>query len=187
MSTPECPECGWPNGPGCETCSYQTDCPDCGDTGCPTCRTNPRTAEEAEAAITDLAVMVGRNRPGSCAVCRGRMWDPSHGTCRHCGGTGFADIYRRAEKLWGVKAQLGMLQEEAAEVIVAVSHVLRSRTDDGLYFSHECGEKLAEEIADLEIMLEQFRTMSGLKHVVDRYRNEKLVRLANRIKKAEEK
>ena len=57
------------------------------------------------------------------------------------------ELYKQAVKLWGTDAQLGMLQEEAAEVIVQVNKVRRG--------SHPFG--LMEELADLEIMIEQIK------------------------------
>ncbi len=56
------------------------------------------------------------------------------------------DLYRRALTRWGAEEQLRMVQEEANELAVAVSHYLRQRID---------AKAVAEEIADVMIMCEQ--------------------------------
>jgi NTP pyrophosphatase (non-canonical NTP hydrolase) len=48
---------------------------------------------------------------------------------------------------WGLEAQLRMLQEECAELIVAISHLTRGR-DKAL-------REVAEEMADVRIVLDQ--------------------------------
>ena len=92
------------------------------------------------------------------------------------------DLYHRAEKLWGMDDELRMLQEEAAEVIVAVSHTLR-RGSGGSYVPDDI-LAMAEEMADLEIMLEQARAMGFGLHI-DYFKTIKLGRLQKRIEKAE--
>jgi NTP pyrophosphatase (non-canonical NTP hydrolase) len=66
---------------------------------------------------------------------------------------------------WGLEAQLRQLQEECAELIAAVNHLLRGR--DGAVFS------VAEEMADVRIVLDQcwsaFESSDGyMKKKVDR-------------------
>lgn len=46
---------------------------------------------------------------------------------------------------------------------------------------------ISEEIADVEIMLEQLKIIYGNRAMVDRIRAEKLIRLADRIKDQEER
>ena len=55
---------------------------------------------------------------------------------------------KKALKTFGLESQLRMLQEEAAELIVAIHHKYRGRVDD---------DTLLEEIADVEIMLSQVK------------------------------
>lgn len=62
----------------------------------------------------------------------------------------FRDLCRRAVQKWGAANQLDMAVEEAAEFIVEVQHYKRERDNRA---------KLVEEIADLEIMLEQVRVI----------------------------
>lgn len=93
-------------------------------------------------------------------------------------------LYQRAVDLWGHRAQLRQLQEEAAEVIVEVNHVLRPGCPDGTY-PPELADKLAEEMADLEILLEQMHVM-GWTGLIEHHKAIKLERLKGRIEKAEE-
>ena len=67
--------------------------------------------------------------------------------------SGFREVCGAAVKKWGLDAQLLRTQEEAAELIVAISHFRRGRAD---------GKKeVLEELADMEIMLEQMRAALG--------------------------
>ena len=83
------------------------------------------------------------------------------------------ELYRRALKAWGHEAQLGMVQEEAAEVIVAASEVLRNWTRD-------TADQLAEELADLEIMIGQMRCWLG-DAAIGLHKARKLARLRERL------
>ncbi|MCB7134790.1 hypothetical protein LE270_22525 [Salmonella enterica subsp. enterica serovar Hillegersberg] len=80
-------------------------------------------------------------------------------------------IYRTALRKWGPEKQLAKLAEEAAELSAAAA---RSLTGCG-------GETaLAEEMADVEIMLEQFR-QNGMDKLIDFWKAKKLARLAERL------
>jgi len=57
------------------------------------------------------------------------------------------ELFRRALNKWDTKAQMDVLQEECAELIVAVSHYGRKRP--------ECLLDLREELADVYIMVGQ--------------------------------
>ena len=61
------------------------------------------------------------------------------------------DLYVKALKLWGDGPQLGMLQEECGELIAAVNRFERQRNDSL--------RGLAEELADVEIVLGQVKHM----------------------------
>lgn len=56
-------------------------------------------------------------------------------------------ILKDAVDTYGLKNQLAMLQEECAELIVAVSHYNRGR--------HGAFDNLSEEIVDVHIMMNQ--------------------------------
>jgi NTP pyrophosphatase (non-canonical NTP hydrolase) len=79
-------------------------------------------------------------------------------------------IYEEALDTWGTSLQIGMIAEEATELATAALHVLRGR--DALY-------ELAEEAADMEIMLAQLRVMMGEK--IDEHKIRKLQRLRERL------
>ena len=65
-------------------------------------------------------------------------------------------LYTAAVRKWGLQSQFGMLMEECAELIQATNKVMRKGDEDVNTWRH-----LAEEMADVEIMIEQ------LKHVID--------------------
>jgi len=84
------------------------------------------------------------------------------------------ELYLKALRKWGIQAQLTMLIEECAELIHAACHFARSPL-----FSME---KLAEEAADVEIMLRQLRQFSpSLKSKIEKAVSTKLLRLAQRL------
>lgn len=64
-----------------------------------------------------------------------------------------SDIARRAIAAWGVDAQMGMVNEECAELIAALNRWKRGRIP---------AEEVAEEVADVLIMLEQTEQMIGV-------------------------
>lgn len=76
------------------------------------------------------------------------------------------NIYEEALSTWGTKPQLAMVAEEASELATAALHVLRDR---------DAVNELAEEAADVEIMLAQLRVLIG--DQIDEQKRKKLVRL----------
>jgi len=86
-------------------------------------------------------------------------------------------IYEKAIALWGNQAQLEMLNEEATELALATRKLLRNTTEERF-------NELSGEVADVEIMIEQFKTMfTELVPVIDGFRKFKLNRLRERIEK----
>lgn len=81
-------------------------------------------------------------------------------------------LCKQAVEVFGIEIQQIMAMEEMAELIQAISKNIRG-------FKQQA--KVAEEIADVEIMLEQLK--HGYKcHVeVERWKDKKLARLENRI------
>ena len=79
-------------------------------------------------------------------------------------------IYKKALHLWGQDAQMDMVEEECAELILALKHLRRGRTDFLPLFN---------EIADVEIMIGQMRLMFG-DEGIDKAKRSKLIRLAER-------
>lgn len=76
-------------------------------------------------------------------------------------------IYERAIKKWG-EMQIVKAMEEAAEFIQACSRRLLGKVDDK--------HNLEEEIADLEIMLEQVKLTCNVK-LIEEFKKIKLERL----------
>lgn len=80
-------------------------------------------------------------------------------------------IYDAAFSRWGFDAQMLVLNEEACELGAATSRFLNHRTNIG---------KVVAEVADVEIMIEQFRH-NGYSHEVDSAKEKKLARLSQRL------
>lgn len=80
-------------------------------------------------------------------------------------------IYHLALKFFGPEAQALKLMEEAAELAAAAA-----RNMNGLGSEVD----LAGELADVEIMIEQFR-LNGLGKLIDYQKQQKLERLAERL------
>lgn len=76
------------------------------------------------------------------------------------------EILKFAIKVFGEKAQEEMAIEECAELITAINHKHRGRKHN-----------IAEEIADVEIMLEQLKIINGCDDEVEQIRKSKLERL----------
>lgn len=85
------------------------------------------------------------------------------------------DIQEIAE-YYGLISQMGVLQEECSELIKAASKYLRYGTD-------EKKNDIAEEIADVEIMMEQIKYLLNLYDDVQFCRKHKLVHTLDRIKR----
>lgn len=84
-------------------------------------------------------------------------------------------IYKYAIQKWGTTTQLHQLMEEAAELIVSVSHYIRDR--------EYALDNLIEETADVTIMLEQLTEIFGndFTNKVEEIKIEKLTRLKNKL------
>ena len=85
------------------------------------------------------------------------------------------DINQIAIYKYGGERQKKKLFEEMAELTVAICH-----TDDG----KDSFDHIAEEICDLQIMLEQMILLYGIHGEVNRQRRIKIERLNERIKEA---
>lgn len=113
-----------------------------------------------------------------CLGLGGIQWQDGDHThweyCDACNGTGEVEdnasgvnqrysnkqsIYKRAVDLWGQPAQINMAIEECAELIKELVKLGRYKNGSDEY-------EVAEEIADVEIMLEQLRYIFGEDKVV---------------------
>jgi len=90
------------------------------------------------------------------------------------------ELYKRAIYKWGPDPQFRQLQEELAEfisdcaiLIAKINHADRGRVDVA---------ELAEEVADVEIMIEMVRAMIGDQKVSE-FKEMKLERLRKRLEK----
>lgn len=85
------------------------------------------------------------------------------------------DLYRAAIETWGEEAQIDMAGEECSELTTEIFRYWRGRSDES---------DLAEEVADVEIMLEQLRVILG-DPKVDAHKKHKLTRLRKRLREAD--
>ena len=93
--------------------------------------------------------------------------------------TNINSIYKKAIKLWGIDSQMMMAVEEASELIKAICKLRRTGV------TAEVVNDLAEEMADMEIMLDQLKIMFCLTEGVKEWKNHKVERLSQTIKEAE--
>ena len=82
------------------------------------------------------------------------------------------DLYTAAVKKFGKEHQLVLCMEEMAELTKELSKNMRGSKNI---------TNISEEIADVEIMLEQLRVIFGNRSEVDTIKAEKLLRLADRV------
>lgn len=79
-------------------------------------------------------------------------------------------VLTTAIRTFGETHQECLAAEECAELIQAINHKHRGRKNN-----------MAEEIADVEIMLEQLKIINNCRDEVDEIHNQKVNRLFNRI------
>ena len=79
-------------------------------------------------------------------------------------------IFENAIERYGAESQEGVAQEECAELIQAISKKHRGKPHN-----------IAEEIADVEIMLEQLKIINGCENDVKEIRKQKTKRLAESL------
>ena len=88
------------------------------------------------------------------------------------------DLYAAAAKKYGKLSQLIMCMEEMAELTKELSKSIRGADNSAA---------IAEEMADVEIMLEQLRLIYRNRSEVDTVKADKLRRLAYRLEEVPEK
>lgn len=90
-------------------------------------------------------------------------------------------IFEQAVECWGPVSQVGMVNEEAGELITVLNQWIRGRVS---------ASRVAEEVADMSIVLDQIQhiiAMNGMDPekfslMVGRFREQKLVRLQEILK-----
>lgn len=84
--------------------------------------------------------------------------------------------YRAALALWGAEAQTLMMFEEMAELQKELCKNARGKDNR---------KEIAEEIADVRIMLDQMEILHDCRELSQQYKVEKLLRLLDRIEEAQ--
>lgn len=85
-----------------------------------------------------------------------------------------SNLYAKALIKWGLDLQLNMCQEEAAELIMAINKLRRSK--------YRRKSAVAEEIADTYILIEQVILGLEIDKSVKKWKEIKLKRLERRLK-----
>ena len=89
----------------------------------------------------------------------------------------YLDLYSKCLDKWGTWSQMLMAMEEASEFIQACSKVMRTQVGAMVPI-----DRLAEETADLELMLDQVKYIFGLDKAVQDWRLKKIDRLEALLK-----
>lgn len=84
-----------------------------------------------------------------------------------------SELYEKAIDKWGAEAQITMVFEEMAELQKELCKALRGGTNS---------TNIAEEIADVKIMLEQMEQYFEVETQVEKFKEYKLARLEERLK-----
>lgn len=82
------------------------------------------------------------------------------------------ELLNMAINTWGPETQTKMVLEEMAELQKEICKSWRGK---------DCSESIAEEVADVEIMLDQLKMMLNIESKVAQYRRKKLLRLEQRL------
>ena len=84
------------------------------------------------------------------------------------------ELYKLAIETYGEEAQINQGIEDMVELIQSVNKFRRKPVIENL-------ENIAEEIVDVEIMLEQYKIIYAANPIVEKLKNQKLQRLASRL------
>ncbi len=87
-------------------------------------------------------------------------------------------IFRKTLKKWGILAQLLMAAEECSELIQAIFKLYRAN-DDTLF--NPAKASAIEEMADVQIMLDQLKVILNCESEVEKQYQIKLARLQERL------
>jgi len=90
-------------------------------------------------------------------------------------------VFKDALETWGAEAQTKMLFEEIGELMQAVCKASRVENWEKRM---EVWQNIAEEIADVKIMLGQMEILFDVEDAVEVCRQEKIARLVKRLEKA---
>lgn len=87
------------------------------------------------------------------------------------------ELYKKAIDHWGIPAQLKVATEESAELIVEIVKYQRSVNGSTI-------NSIAQEVADVEIMMDQLKVVFNFEDMVEKLKKVKLERLEQLIKNA---
>ena len=85
-------------------------------------------------------------------------------------------LLQRAIAKWGEDAQMKMVLEEMSELQKEICKLWRGKDNR---------DAIAEEVADVEIMLDQLKLMLDIPYQVEQHRQNKLQRLQERLEEKE--
>lgn len=91
------------------------------------------------------------------------------------------EICTKALKVYGEESQVVMVFEEMAELQKELCKILRSQSEFNATQNIKIRKKIAEEIADVEIMLRQMKILYEIEDAVEDAREFKLERLSQRL------
>lgn len=90
------------------------------------------------------------------------------------------ELYFKAITLYGERAQAGVAVEEMAELIKAICKYYNRSTENN---KEKHKDEIAEEIADVEITLEQLKVIFAMDYKIDEIKKFKLQRLKEVVDK----
>ena len=90
-------------------------------------------------------------------------------------------IMRKALEIYGSSAQIDMVIEEMSELTKALLKYRRAIKSPAAYDYEKIKSNIAEEIADVEIMLAQCKMIFECSAEVENFKSIKLLRLQNRL------
>lgn len=137
-----------------------------GEDSCKHCKECPATGDDCESELQFAAADLIENQKREIEALR-----------QANEGVSGDEICRAALEAFGERAQMTMAVEEMSELTKELCKRCRGRDNV---------EALAEEIADVEIMLQQMKMMFDCAGQVETFRRYKLERLAGRIEEAKE-
>src|SRR5690554_3647097 len=92
------------------------------------------------------------------------------------------EIMQKAIRHYGIDSQLIKMQEECGELITAISkHFIAAREDNPKTWA-EMNENVMEEIADVNIMIQQLKNYGFDTDRINEIEEQKLKRLQKRLK-----
>ena len=92
------------------------------------------------------------------------------------------EIMQKAIKHYGIDSQLIKMQEECGELITAISKYFIAARDDDLEIWEKMTENVREEIADVNIMIQQMKHYGFDTDRINEIEEYKLERLQKRLK-----